>query len=559
VSRGGVITVEYTDDDSDDVALTRITADSDGDPATIDARDVAATPRSELNGAAQSVTLDLGHAAVGERFSILGTISDKANTPATAVAPGIAEVRNVAWAKGIGGTGDDHGNDIATLADGSFVLTGSFWGSATFGAGEPNQTTLSSTADSAVFVARFGPDGTLAWAKSAGGAGGHYGEGLGIAALADGTCVLTGEFRGSAVFGAGEVKEATLNSAGAGDVFVARYGSDGTFVWAKSFGGTGDDRGTKLAALADGSCALTGYFYRSATFGAGEANQTTLTSAGGSDLFAARLSPDGTLVWAKRFGGAAYDRGSDIATLADGSILLAGSFEGSADLGAGEPNATTLIAPGSEGMLLAHLRPDGALAWAKTAGSTQVANASGIAPLADGTFVLTGGFRGTTIFGAGGPNETALSGTAFGTSFVARYGVDGTLIWAKKAAGISQQGGSQLAALADGSCLLTGFFSGSAIYGAGEVNSTTLHASGKYDLFVARFGPDGTLVWAKGAGGDGTDASRGVAVLPDGSFLLTGSIQGSATLGAGDAHQARLISYGSVDLFIARYNADGGF
>ena len=56
-------------------------------------------------------------------------------------------------------------------------------------------------------------------------------------------------------------------------------------------GGGGWDQGNGVAVLASGSALVTGRFEFTATFGAGEANETTLTSAGSLDIFLARYNP----------------------------------------------------------------------------------------------------------------------------------------------------------------------------------------------------------------------------------------------------------------------------
>ena len=65
-------------------------------------------------------------------------------------------------------------------------------------------------------------DGHLIWAKSAGG-GVNWDKGWGITTLSDNSTVVTGRFRRTAVFGAGEANETHLTSAGVEDIFIARY------------------------------------------------------------------------------------------------------------------------------------------------------------------------------------------------------------------------------------------------------------------------------------------------------------------------------------------------
>ncbi len=67
--------------------------------------------------------------------------------------------QDLVWAKRAGGTGDlDLGFDIAVDGAGNSYVTGGFSGSATFGPGETNETTLTSSAGSfEIFVAKYRP------------------------------------------------------------------------------------------------------------------------------------------------------------------------------------------------------------------------------------------------------------------------------------------------------------------------------------------------------------------------------------------------------------------
>jgi uncharacterized delta-60 repeat protein len=258
----------------------------------------------------------------------------------------------LAWANRAGGaSGDDQGKGITTLSDNSTVMTGFFSGSAAF-----DQTGLYSSGIHGIFIARYNPDGTLAWAKCAGGgAYNDYDEGYGITTLSGDSTVVTGYFQGSTTFGPGEVNQTVLISAGSSDIFIARYNLDGTLTWAKRAGGASAyDRGQGITALSDNSTVVTGYFEGSATFGPGEPNETVLTSAGGSDIFIARYSPDGTLTWAKQAEGTAgWTDAYGITTLSDNSMVVTGYFYDSVTFGSGEPNETILTSDGLEDIFIA--------------------------------------------------------------------------------------------------------------------------------------------------------------------------------------------------------------
>jgi len=265
---------------------------------------------------------------------------------------------------------------------------------------------------------------------------------------------------------------------------------------------------------------------------------------------------DGNVFWAKRAGGTELDEGWGVTKLSDDSTVVTGDFSNSATFGEGEANETVLISDGEDDIFVARYNPYGTLAWAKRAGGTGADIGYGITSLSDDTTVVTGVFRNSATFGMGEANETVLVSDGEGDIFVARYNPDGTLAWAKQAGGILNEEGSGVSTLSDDSTVLTGHFHGSATFGKGEANETVLVSAGDPDIFVARCNPDGSLAWAKRAGGGQWDFCSGITTLSDNSTVVTGRFLGSATFGEGEANETILTSL-NFDIFIARYNPDG--
>ncbi|MGA7982459.1 MAG: SBBP repeat-containing protein, partial [Chromatiaceae bacterium] len=265
-------------------------------------------------------------------------------------------------------------------------MIGSFSGKATFAAGEPNETVLVSDLNATLadaFVAKYGPDGSFLWAKQSAGDGGTGDShhicassvyARGIAVDRAGNSLVTGDFSITATFGAGERNETALDAGSCGGgMFLAKYAPDGSLLWAKqSFGG---GSGRAVAVDTAGNSLVTGEFYDTVTFGAGEPKEAVLTAVGSfGDIFLAKYAPDGSLVWAKRAAGSAAGdipslRVFGIATDAAGDSLLTGGFSGTVTLGAGAPNETTFEAHlGSSvyvAVFLAKYAPDGSFLWAK--------------------------------------------------------------------------------------------------------------------------------------------------------------------------------------------------
>ena len=194
-----------------------------------------------------------------------------------------------------------------------------------------------------IFVAKYDLNGSLLWAKRAGGTGSEAG-GKSIAVDTLGNSYVSGSFFNSSVtFGSGEANETTLTNAGLDDIFIAKYNSSGALMWAKRSGGTGEDYGNAIAIDGSANSYVTGSFDGTATFGAGEANETSLTVAGGYDMFIAKYDSNGALVWARQAGGAGEDIAWAIAVDNSGNSYVMGSYTGPATFGPGESGETILM------------------------------------------------------------------------------------------------------------------------------------------------------------------------------------------------------------------------
>ena len=145
--------------------------------------------------------------------------------------------------------------------------------------------------------------------------------------------------------------------------------------WATQAGGSGDGNGYDVSALPDGSSIVTGEFSGAATFGS-----TTLTSAGGYDVFTAKMNADGTWAWATQAGGTGDEVGFGISALPDGSSIVTGRFTGDATFG-----STRLTSAGNNDVFTARYldAPQAPAAPVAVAGNAQAAVT--ITPLAGGS------------------------------------------------------------------------------------------------------------------------------------------------------------------------------
>ncbi len=490
---------------------------------------------------------------------------------------------NWLWAQQGGGISSDGGTGISADSAGNCYITGSYHASAGFGL-----TTLTSSGDEDIFIAKLDGGGNWLWAKRAGGTSEDVGKG--IATDSSGNCYATGHFSGTADFGT-----TSLASGGEEDVFAAGLDSNGNWLWAKRAGGTGSDAGKGISTDGSGNCCLTGYFSNSAVFGL-----TSLFSSGAEDVFAARLDGSGIWLWAQQGGGAEADCGNGIAADSSGKSCIAGSFQGTATFG------YSLTGNGSTDSFAAQLAADGNWGWqisgrgddsdygngishddsgssyvigrytgtagfgslSLTGGGYFIAKldaggnwqwavpcgggCSGISRVSNGAFYITGAFRGSVDFGS-----TTLTSTGWSDIFIAKLDVNGNWLWAKRAGGSDTWGeaGRSVATDNNGNCYVTGYYSSAANFG-----TATLTCRGPKDIFIAKLDTNGNWLWAKRAGGDSgnniwdNDQGTGIAVDGSGNCYVTGTFEEIADFGP-----TTLTCIYFTDIFVAKLDTNGNW
>jgi hypothetical protein len=304
------------------------------------------------------------------------------------------------WSKGYGGSGADNGSAVATTASGDVIMTGSYSTLATMGGGVPTV----SQGGTDIFIEKYNTSGTFQWGKYLGSVATE--SGTSVATDANANVYATGDFNMTVDFGGGG---GGLTSAGAGDVYLAKYNSSGVHQWSQRFGSTSSDRGNDVAVDALASVVMTGFFTGTVDFGGGG-----LTSGGGQDMMVARYTAAGAHQWSRRIGGTVNDAGISVAVDGTGHTLVTGNFANTATFTGG-----SLTSAGSNDVLFARYDAAGSLVWIQRVGSVTSDQPKGIAADASGNAVITGTFTDTVDFG-GGP----LTSAGNPDDFLAKYSAD---------------------------------------------------------------------------------------------------------------------------------------
>jgi hypothetical protein len=329
-----------------------------------------------------------------------------------------------------------------------------------------------------------------------------------------------------------------LATHGSNDIFVAKYSSTtGGHVWSKTLGGTGADKGAAVRTDGSGNVFVTGSMSASSSgvdFGGG-----ALFSAGLQDVFLVKYSAAGAHLWSKRFGGSGNDMGMAVGTDGLGNVVVAGTFEGTINLG-----GSSLTSAGGRDLFVAKFSSAGQHLWSKRFGGTSGDDVRGVAVDGAGDVLLTGQFLGTINFGG-----SSLTSAGVEDIFLAKLsGGTGGHVWSKRFGSSSApDAGYGVAVDGSGNVAITGFFAGLVDFGGGGIMAQV------YDIFVAKYDSAGNYLSARRFGDPPGlyDSQYGdaIAMSSSGTIYVTGHFMG--TLDFGSAGCTTSLFAGGSDAYFA--------
>ena len=361
-------------------------------------------------------------------------------------------------------------------------------------------------------------------------------SGNALAIDASGNTIIAGNFIGTIDFGGGPL---TSSSSQMADIYIAKFGPDGSHIWSKRFGDNEAQYVGGIAADPSGNAIITGVFRGVIDFGGGPLESASVYE----DVYVAKFGPGGGHLWSRRFGDGNSQAGSAVTTDPWGNVFLVGEFKGAINFG-----GNSLINTGDKDIFVAKFTAGGVYRWSKQYGNPYEQYPSDVAADASGNIFVVGPFVGAIDFG-GGTLACADLYRDYDT-YVAKLDSTGAHVWSDSygSAGSIQQV-RKIAVDASGNAIITGGFSGTVDFGGG-----TLTSAGYEDIFIAKFGPGGGHLWSRRFGDGRGQLSHALAVDASGNPVIAGLFAGTVDFGGGTLTSAD--DY--YDVFIAKFGPGGG-
>jgi len=453
------------------------------------------------------------------------------------------------WADKLSGTLDNVSRGIVVDSDGNVYVYAQIKGTVNTG----TDVFVTSGSTDALLV-KFDADGNYQWGLQLGGADQETPTDITIDAANN--IYVTGGFKGTAEFnpaspgGAGELINSNPDALNKNDIYLAKYSSAGTFVWAYQVSTGAHNEFSRAISVYGNDILMVGDFKTEITF---NGTQTVIATGSSQDVFAAKIDQAGgtpSTDWYKHFP-TAVDNGKllSVHITASDDVYIGGYFEDKIYY-----DTDSCVSIGSTDIVLFKLDTDGNVLWVRQGGGTALDQINTVLCDQYENVYFTGYFSTTANFDVsskGAYDSSPLVSKGSYDILLGKYNKTGDLQFVVGNGDTSTDNAYGLS-LYQNYVVFSGYYSGTLI-----VNNDTLTSNlGNNDTGFLMYDIDGNPIEAHGMTGVLDD--RGLSVIFDnsGSSFVTGYFQ-SDTLYVGSqilVNATDDLSPKRKDVFIAKYD-----
>lgn len=315
----------------------------------------------------------------------------------------------------------------------------------------------------------------------------------------DGNIYIMGKFNSQMSLG-GQI--ATSN--GSFDMFIAKYLSNGDFVWLKTFGGPNSES-IETMTIKNDLILIGGRYYDYTIL-----DNDTLFSQDGTDIFIAKMDLNGNFTDMMTAGGASVDKVSAVDMDAYGNVYAVGDFYQNIIFG-----DETFEAGDALGLYMIRLNSNLELDWAYQFEGSDMRSNTKLAVSSDGSITVGGVFSSNLSIG-----EEEFTTADFDEDiFVANFSNSGEVNWSRHYFSHSMEGIESLKVDRVGNTYITGHFLGDINFG--ETSLIYNLCCGYLEVYFVKINADGEVVDASQLTGE-TARINTMAVPETNQVILAG-------------------------------------
>ncbi len=219
-------------------------------------------------------------------------------------------------------------------------------------------------------------------------------------------------------------------------------------------------------------------------------------------LVSVAFSQAPTIEWQKSLGGTNVDKSRDIRQTSDGGYIVTGHSR-STD---GDVNN---VSKGGIDTWLVKLNASGTISWQASLGGSNNDYGQSTVETSDHGYVMVGYTFSTDgdFSGSHGMSDV----------IVAKYDMNGNLIWKKTLGGSNDDGANSIQQTSDGGYILSGF--------SASNNGDVTKNNGARDFWIIKLDVSGNIIWQKSYGGNSSDNAFSAKQTDDGGYIVAGHTQ----------------------------------
>lgn len=455
-----------------------------------------------------------------------------------------------------------HGANIDV--NGDMVIGGTFQNTIDMNLDKNEAAFLTASSKYDIYIAKYDVMGNYKWAFNIGGASSGYNYIKNLDTDKHGNIYIIGMSSSWIDMDPSE-GDAILNEEEQNMFFIAKFNSSGEYIWSHGFGNdqvNGSLIGWGIVAdNLDESIYVCGNINDTIDFDPSE-SELKLKPQRYSDIFLAKYTKDGNVVWANIFSHSESGHGTPVKLQIDESqnVYIGGYYQGKYDMDPGEGD-NTINSVGQYDGFIAKYNKEGEHQWSFSIGDKDVDYVRNFRVLNNKVYTM-GEFSDTVDFDPSEGTQKLMSIENEVSGYLAVYGLDGALISAFGLKGTmgEYQGASSCIKDIDfdpeGKLYITGYFNGDVDFDSssegGELSSTGGYSD--FDMFIAKYDAERNLEWAQNAGGTNQEKGFFVNITDSGNAVVSGYYDGTCDFDP-SVEEAWSYNSGSHDVFLTWYYA----